>query len=184
MRAAWGDQWSGSAKVGSRSSLNVGSGSNLSAQDEILHRREIGKAFVALDVPEDRVEELQRLGREVLHVGVPRAIEARREEQPGVMVEQHEPRFVNGRDRQVVVPRPVTRTVLQRPDRFRRSFSWPGLTRKNKLNSLAEPTRIPGRDVPVEGVAKIFLLSARASRAQVTPASSGVTRCSTAHIPV
>ena len=33
-------------------------------------------------------------------------------------VEQHEPRFVNGRDRHLVVPRPVTWTVLQRPDRF------------------------------------------------------------------
>ena len=71
-----------------------------------LHRGEVRQAVVALDVAEDDVEQRERRpGREeVLHVGVPRPVEARDERQPGVVVEQHEPRLVDRRDRHAVVP--------------------------------------------------------------------------------
>src|SRR3954468_12699572 len=54
----------------------------LGAEDEGLDGGEVGQALIALDVPEDRVEQLERLGGEVHHVGVPRSVEARGEQQP------------------------------------------------------------------------------------------------------
>ena len=52
-------------------------------------------------------------GEEVVHVGIPRAVEARDERQLGVVVEHHEARFVDRLDRHPVVTRPVPRRVLQ-----------------------------------------------------------------------
>src|SRR3954466_5031561 len=70
---------------------SVGSRRFLGAQDERLHRRKVWKAFVPFDVVEDRVEKLQRWPRreEVVHVGIPWAVKARREQQPRVVVEEH-----------------------------------------------------------------------------------------------
>src|SRR5215471_21141414 len=90
---------------------------DLSAQDEVLQCREVWKALISFDVPENRVEKLHGLRGEVHHVSVPRAVEARREKQPRVIVEQHEPGFVNRRDGQVVVSGPIPRTPLERRDR-------------------------------------------------------------------
>src|SRR4030088_1088046 len=67
----------------------VGGCSDLSAQDELLQRCQVGKALVPLDVTEDCIKETQRLGGEVNHVRVPRAVETRREQQTGVILEQH-----------------------------------------------------------------------------------------------
>jgi hypothetical protein len=69
---------------------------------------------------EDRVEQLQRRprGGEVVHIGIPRTVEARDEREPGVIVEQHEPGLMDGPDRNLVVPGPIPRMVLQRPDRL------------------------------------------------------------------
>src|SRR4051812_28639900 len=64
---------------------------------------------------EDHAEELERRtgGEEVLHVGVPRAVEARNERKLGVAVEEHEPRFVDRRDGHAVFTWPVSRRLLQ-----------------------------------------------------------------------
>ena len=53
----------------------------------------VGEAVVALHVAEDGVEGGQgrSRGEEVLHVGIPRAVEAGHERKPGVFVEEHEP---------------------------------------------------------------------------------------------
>jgi hypothetical protein len=53
----------------------------------------VGEVVVALHVAEDGVEGGQgrSRGEEVLHVGVPRAVEAGHERKPGVFVEEHEP---------------------------------------------------------------------------------------------
>src|SRR5215218_6952287 len=77
----------------------VGARGLLRAENEGLHRGQVRQAVVALRVTEDRVEERERRpgGEEVLHVGVPRAVEARDERQPRVVVEQHEPRLVDRR---------------------------------------------------------------------------------------
>src|SRR5512132_3349882 len=43
----------------------------------------------------------------------------------------------------------------------RKASPWPGLTRKNRLNSLVEPTLTPGRDAPVAGSAMLPPLDLR-----------------------
>ena len=99
---------------GARVVARITGGGALGSEDERLQGGHIGKALISLDVLEDGVEQRQRRpGREeVLHVGVPRAIEARCEQQPGVVVEWHEPGLVNRRDGHAVVPRLVARVGL------------------------------------------------------------------------
>src|SRR3954468_18045058 len=93
----------------------IGGRGLLRAENEGLHRRQVRQAVVALRGTKDPIEELEGRprGEEVLHVGVPRAVEARDERQPRVVVEQYEPRLVNRRDRHPVVPWPVAGGVLQ-----------------------------------------------------------------------
>jgi hypothetical protein len=69
---------------------------------------------------------------------------------------------MNDRDRQVVVPRPVAGTGQQLLDGFPDVI----LVARPDAEEQAELARgadlDPGRDVPAEGMAKIFLLSVRA----------------------
>src|SRR5204862_8353642 len=97
----------------------------LSTEDERLQRLEVRQSLVALDVPEDEVEERKCRPRreEVVHVGVPGPVEARDEREPLVAVEENEPRLVNRRDRHVVVARPVPRRLLQIPKRSSQAFT-------------------------------------------------------------
>src|SRR5215217_2992836 len=53
----------------------------------------------------------------------------------------------------------------------RRDSPPPGLTRKNKLNSLVGPTLTPGREAPVAGVAISFLLECQRSSRPLRAAS-------------
>ena len=75
----------------------------------------VGEAVVALHVTENGVEggQGQSRGEEVLHVGIPRAVEAGHERKPGVFVEEHEPRLVDRLDGHSVVPGPVSGSLLQ-----------------------------------------------------------------------
>src|SRR5829696_5160207 len=113
----------------------------LCAEDERLHRLEIGQAVVALDVLEDGVEKGQRRPRraEVLNVGVPGPVEARDEREPRVAVEEDEPRLVNRRDRHAVVAWPVPRRLLQIPKRRSNIFTLTSLDTEKQ----AELTRGP-----------------------------------------
>src|SRR5829696_10189878 len=122
----------------------VGRRGHLGTEDERLHRREVRKPLIALDVPEDEVEQPERRarGEEVLHVGVPRPIEARHEREPGVVVEQHEPRLVDGGDRQSVVPRPVPGSVLEIVERSPQRLALTGLD----VEGQAEVTGRTGRE--------------------------------------
>jgi hypothetical protein len=63
-------------------------GSVLRAQDERLQRGDVGEPAVVLRMTEDQVEQLERRpGREeVLHVRVPRAVEAGDERETDVVV--------------------------------------------------------------------------------------------------
>src|SRR3954452_14701139 len=107
----------------------VGGSGLLSAEDEGLQDRPVREPVVALGVPEDHVEEPEGRagGEEVLHVGVPRTVEAGNERQSGVVVEEHEPGLVDGLDGHVVVAGPVAGGVLQVPQRRPQGLALTGL---------------------------------------------------------
>ena len=97
----------------------------LGTEDERLQRREIRKPLIALGMAKDEVEQLERRPRreEILHVRIPRTIEARDERQPRVTVEEHEPRLVDRRHRHPVVTGPVPRSLLQVAERSPQSLA-------------------------------------------------------------
>src|SRR6476646_623466 len=101
----------------------VATGGLLGTEDEVLDRLQRREALIADDVLEDRVEELERLRGEVLHVRVPGAVEARGEEEPRVVVEGDEACLVDGGDRHLVVARSVAGRVLQVPKGLVESFT-------------------------------------------------------------
>ena len=80
-----------------------------------MEGRHIRQALVPFRVPERGVEQGERRARieEVVHVGVPGAVEAREEREPRVVVEHDEPRLVDRHDRDRVVAGPVARMILQ-----------------------------------------------------------------------
>ena len=79
-----------------------------------MQRRQIREALVALSVPERRVEERQGCPsvEEIIHIGIPGAVEAREERQTRVVVEEHEPSLMDRDDRHVVIAGPVDGSEL------------------------------------------------------------------------
>src|SRR5438046_320060 len=65
----------------------------------------------------------------------------------GVVVEQHEPGLMDGRDRHVVVAGPVPRMVLQRPERFPQGIpvARPDPEEQAELARRADADARPGR---------------------------------------
>ena len=61
----------------------------LRAENDASERRHVRQALVPFRVSEGRVEQLQRWSRmeEVVHIGIPRTVETRREQQARVIVE-------------------------------------------------------------------------------------------------
>src|SRR3954451_4958881 len=87
----------------------------LGTKHERSYGGQIREAVVPLHVPEDHIEEGQGWpgGEEVLHVGIPRPVEAGHERQPGVVVQKHEPGLVDRPYRHPVVTRAVAVSVLE-----------------------------------------------------------------------
>src|SRR5215218_10545844 len=97
----------------------------LGTKDERLQRCEIRKPLVALRMAKDEVEQLERRprGEKVVHIRIPRAIEARDERQPRVTLEEDEPRLMNRGDRHPIVPGAVSRSLLQVAERSPQSLA-------------------------------------------------------------
>src|SRR5436190_24174657 len=83
----------------------IGDGGLLRAQDERLQRRLVREPVVSLHMLEGGVEQAERWPgiEEVVHVRVPRAVEAREEREPRIVVEEHEASLVDRDDRNAVV---------------------------------------------------------------------------------
>src|SRR5215213_4863144 len=90
-------------------------------------------------MPEDRVEQLQRLSREVHHVRVPWPVEARREQQPRVVIEEHEPGLMDRGDRQLVIAGSIPRAVLQHPQRLAQLLALAGLNAEEQAELARGP---------------------------------------------
>ena len=118
----------------------------LGVEDERAQRGDVRQPVVPLHVAEDHVEERQRRprGEEVVHVGLPRAVEARDERQLRVVVEQHEPGLVDRLDRHAVVAVAVAGGVLQRNERCPQRRRLPGLDPEEQAE-LAGRTDAPAR---------------------------------------
>src|SRR5215211_8257851 len=97
----------------------------LGTKDERLQRCEIRKPLVALRMAKDEVEQLERRprGEKVVHIRIPRTIEARDERQPRVTLEEDEPRLMNRGDRHPIVPGAVSRSLLQVAERSPQSLA-------------------------------------------------------------
>src|SRR3712207_1166673 len=123
---------------------------HLSAQNERLHRRQVRKPLISLDVLEDRVEQRQRRAgiEEIVHIRVPRPVEARHKREPRVVVEENEPRLVNRRDRNAVVARPVPPRLLQIPKRSSKVFTLASLDTEKQAELTCGPDRKTRANLP------------------------------------
>src|SRR5215217_2992837 len=122
----------------------------LRPEDERLHRSHVRKAVVALHVPEDDVEEPERRpgGEEVVHVGVPRAVEARHERETRVVVEEHKSRLVDRADRDAVVPWPIPGRLLQVAERSPQRLAPAGLDTEEQAELARRPDADAGAGSP------------------------------------